>query len=77
MKTYIAQWGNSLAIRIPAPLAKKLHLLKNTPINLESTNDSLIVCKQENDIESLVQQITDENLHSEQDFGSPQGKEVW
>lgn len=28
-------------------------------------------------LEELLAQITPENLHSEFDFGEPQGKEVW
>lgn len=28
-------------------------------------------------LEELLAQITPENLHSEFDFGKPQGKEVW
>jgi antitoxin MazE len=67
MKTTIQKWGNSLAVTIPPPFAEAIHLEENTPVDLTVRSGRLVIVPAEISItlESLVEQITDENRHDE------------
>ncbi len=75
----LKQWGNSLAVRIPAAVAHTLNLHENSRLNLrvEEGNVVLEPPSLAVDIDELVRKITARNRHSEADFGSPEGSEVW
>jgi antitoxin MazE len=79
MKTTIQKWGNSLAVRIPRPFAEEIHLEENTPVDLTIRSGKLVIVPAEPAItlESLVEQITDENRHDEVETGERLGNEVW
>jgi antitoxin MazE len=79
MKTTIQKWGNSLAVRIPRPFAEEIHLEENTPVDLTIRSGKLVIVPSEPEIslESLVDQITDENRHDEIETGRRVGNEVW
>jgi antitoxin MazE len=68
MKTTIQKWGNSLVVRIPRPFAEEIHLEENT---VDLTIKPAIT------LESLVEQITDENRHDEIGTGRRVRSEVW
>lgn len=79
MKTTIQKWGNSLAIRIPRPFAEEIDLRENSPVDLTIRSGKLVIVPAEPAItlESLVEQITDENRHDEIGMGRGVGNEVW
>lgn len=79
MKTTVQKWGNSLAVRIPRPFAEEIQLEENTTVDLSIRGGKLVIVPAEPEItlESLVEQITDENRHGEIDTGQPVGNEVW
>ena len=79
MKTTIQKWGNSLAVRIPRPFAEEIQLEENTSVDLTIRGGKLVIVPSEPEItlQSLVEQITDENRHGEIDMGKPVGNEVW
>ena len=79
MKTTIQKWGNSLAVRIPRPFAEEIDLRENSPVDLTIRSGKLIIVPAEPEItlESLVEQITDENRHDEIGTGRSVGNEVW
>ena len=79
MKTTIQKWGNSLAVRIPRPFAEEIHLEENTAVDLTIRSGKLVIVPVEPAItlESLVEQITDENRHHEIETGNRVGNEVW
>ena len=78
MATYsrVAQWGTSLAIRIPKPLAEELELQAGTAVELSAQNGRLTVARKDLDIEDMISRITPENRHEEWDLGPSQGKEI-
>ena len=39
----IQKWGNSLAVRIPAKIAKSVHFHVGTPVEMEAQEDGIIV----------------------------------
>lgn len=79
MKTTIQKWGNSLAVRIPRPYADEIHLEENSTVDLTIRSGKLVIVPAEPEItlESLVDQITDENRHEEIGTGSRVGNEAW
>jgi len=79
MKTRIQKWGNSLAIRIPKAFATEIGLLENSTVEVILNDDELVItpAKERYVLKSLVKEITKENRHGEEDFGEPEGGEVW
>lgn len=78
--TQIKKWGNSLAVRIPKHLADEIELQKDMPIELEIEQGELhIKPKRESEytLDELVGDITEENKHTEVDFGEKRGREIW
>ena len=75
----IMRWGNSLAIRIPAALAKRAKLDVGTCVELLATAEGFKVQKQpcQPTLEELLSRVTDENRHEAVDWGRPVGNEVW
>ncbi|WP_226782411.1 AbrB/MazE/SpoVT family DNA-binding domain-containing protein [Oceaniglobus trochenteri] len=42
----VARWGNSLAVRLPAALVRKLHLKEGDRIDLVAGDDAMTVLRQ-------------------------------
>jgi antitoxin MazE len=80
MKTQLAKWGNSLAVRIPKPVAvaAKLRTGDDLEVDVEGPGRVRIrKLQRKPTLEQLVVGITSENHHSEIDWGEPVGKELW
>lgn len=78
MKTRIQRWGNSLAVRIPKPFAAEAGLEQQSEVDVAVVDGALVITPSPAPaLDELLAQVTDENLHSEIDFGSPVGREVW
>ena len=80
MKTKVARWGNSLALRIPSRLASSHHLIEGSDIEIiEDEGELKLRPIQSKNIElnDLLAGITDENLPREFDTGLIEGKESW
>ena len=71
--SHVAQWGTSLAIRIPKPLAEELELQAGTAVELSTEDGRLMIARKELDIEEMISRITPENRHEEWNLGPPQG----
>jgi antitoxin MazE len=79
MRSRISKWGNSLAVRIPKHIGAEIELAEGTEIELSVHNGSIIITPVSSNyhLEDLVQGITAENRHTETDWGTPEGAEVW
>ena len=80
MRANIQKWGNSLAVRIPKPLAEQAHITQGSLVEIKIVDDVLQikpVAPQQYTLAALLEGITEENLHDEVDTGEAQGKEVW
>ena len=79
MRSQIQKWGNSLALRIPKSFSLEAGLQEDGVVDLALVGGKLIVTPQPEPIslEKLLAGITPDNLHGEQDFGGPVGREVW
>lgn len=75
----ISKWGNALALRIPAPLAKLVGIVEGSEVELHVSAGRLIVepIRPRYELKKLVGGITRKNRHREIDWGKPVGKEIW
>ena len=80
MKTRIQKWGNSLAVRIPKAYAKEAGLNEDSPVDISMSDNNLLlkpIRKRRHTLNELLSGVTDDNIHSEQDWGSRRGREEW
>ena len=80
MKTQVQKWGNSLAVRIPKAFASDLGLDQDSAIELALEDGCLVLrptAMPKYELSSLLSRVTEENCHSEYDFGGPTGSEQW
>jgi len=79
MLTKLKYWGNSLAVRIPKPLAEEVGLDVDSQVEIEVRKGELIVrpVAKTYQLDELLAQITPDNLHSETDTGPALGNEAW
>ena len=77
--TRVHKWGNCLGIRIQKKVADQIELKEYTEVSITVRDNSLIVTPipRKVTLESLLSQVTPENIHAVVDFGAPRGKEVW
>jgi antitoxin MazE len=80
METTIKKWGNSLALRIPKALAEEAGLYYELSVELSLLDGKLVIAPIEPpqlELEAMLDQITEDNLHREIDVGPAVGEEAW
>ncbi len=80
MRVQVQKWGNSLALRIPKPLAGEVAVREGAVVDLSVTRGKLVaapVAKGQLTLKQLLRKVTRSNLHRETDFGRAAGWEVW
>jgi len=78
MEAKIQKWGNSLGVRIPVKIVKGLSLKNGSLVEIDEEIDRIVIRpKEKYDLDTLIQDISEKNLHSEADFGSAEGNEYW
>ena len=78
MCTQVTKWGNSLAIRLPKPLADELDLDVDSEVTLTVSNGKIIITpnRRRYSLDELLAGITDANCHEETSTGEAVGAEV-
>ena len=76
METRVQKWGNSLALRIPKPLADEIGLKDNSPVQL-SLHDRQLVVVPVLSLEALLARVTEANRHGEDSTDPAVGGEAW
>jgi len=79
MKSQMVKWGNSLAVRIPKPVAQKARLKEGDSLEIEASAEGHVELRRASKIPTLAQlvsQITPENRYAEISTGAEVGKEV-
>ncbi len=76
-RLHIAKWGSSLAVRIPKAVAEQCGVSEGSAMEMEAQEDRIVLRKRAYDLAEMLDGITADNLHSEQDFGEPEGNEQW
>jgi len=77
LQSRIVKWGNSLGVRIPVSLARKIGLVEGAAVDFQVKKDALIIRRKHYCLEEFLSRITPENTHGEVDSGSPVGRETW
>ncbi len=80
MKTQLSRWGNSLAVRIPKPVAEAAKLRAGDALVVEVEDSGAVKIRKplhEPTLAELVRGITAENRHTETRWGQPVGNELW
>lgn len=77
-KAQIVKWGNSLAIRIPKPVAEKAGVEEGDAFVFEAARGQIKLVRSERipTLKELVAQITPENRYEEISTGPERGKEI-
>jgi antitoxin MazE len=80
VRAQVLKWGNSLAVRIPKPVADQANLKEGDPLEIEVADPggSLYLRRAGKipTLAELVAQITPENRYAEISTGSEVGKEA-
>lgn len=80
MLVRISKWGNSLALRIPAPFAQETGIESGTEVDLALEDGKLVITPRAvgpYSLDELLARVTDDNRHDAIDTGAPQGGEAW
>ena len=80
MRAQIQKWGNSLALRIPRSFAAESNIQQGSEVELSLVEGSLVikaVRRPEYALDTLLSEVTADNLHGEIDTGPLAGNEVW
>lgn len=79
MHVRVQKWGNSLAVRIPKPLAEDADVKEGTVLNLAVFEGKVVATPVERkklSLKQLLAKVTRKNLHAEVDFGPSVGREI-
>jgi len=78
MEAVIKKWGNSLGIRIPNHIARKLSLKDGSCVDINDVGKEIIIKPiQRNKLSELLSKVSEQNIHKEIETGDPVGKEIW
>jgi antitoxin MazE len=78
-KSQLAQWGNSLAIRIPKPVAVAAKLKRGDHVKFKVAGPGTVqirAAEPKRSLSQLVRAITPENCHAESDWAEPVSREL-
>jgi antitoxin MazE len=79
VQAQVLKWGNSLAVRIPKPVAEEANLRAGDAIEIEVAEEGLVQLLRVGKVPTLAQlvsQITPENRYAEVSTGQEVGKEA-
>ena len=75
--THISRWGTSLAIRIPQGIAQQLGVQEGSAVEIIPGENQVVLRKRLFVLSDMLAEVTDDNLHAEQDAGPAQSNEGW
>jgi len=78
MISKIKKWGNSLAVRIPKPLAEEVSLTEDSSIKITVKDGTIIIepAAAEYELKDLLSKVKESNIHEEYKYGKSEGKEL-
>jgi len=80
MKTQIAKWGNSMAVRIPKSVAQAAKLRPGDHLELAVEGSGVVTIRKKKgaaSLKDLLHGMTSANLHGESDWAVSAGEEQW
>ena len=78
MRTEIARWGNSLAVRLPRPITDRMSIAEGTAVELEVEDGRLVIrpSTPRFELDELLAGITPDNLPDESFDDVARGREL-
>ena len=78
MKTNVAKWGNSLAVRLPRDVVEEIHLEEGSPVDIRVENGALVLrpSRPRYALDDLLAGITPKRMREAWKWGSEKGREV-
>ncbi|MCL2073082.1 MAG: hypothetical protein FWH18_04110 [Marinilabiliaceae bacterium] len=77
----IEQWGNGLGINIPSVIANGMSLKEGLSVNVQRNGRRIIIEPSLSHISynlnEMLSEITDDNIHQYIETGNPLGNEIW
>lgn len=75
----VQKWGNSLGLRIPTELVKKIGLKSGDEVSCDLSGDTIVIQKQKRkySLKKLLEGVSEKNSHKETDTGEAVGNEYW
>ena len=72
------KWGNSLALRIPKPIAREFGIEENTPVDISYRENEIVITpvKPVYRLVDLLVKVSSKNLHHEVEMSLPVGREL-
>lgn len=79
MQAAVAKWGNSLAVRLPAQVAREINVTEGSQVDLTVQDGSVMirVARPRYKLSELLANSTPVEVTDEIDFGEPVGQEIW
>lgn len=78
MEAVVQKWGNSLGVRIPNLIIRELSLKNGSVVDINDNGNEIVIKPvQKNRLSEMLNEINEQNIHGEIDWGRPVGKEVW
>ncbi len=77
MQAVVQKWGNSLGLRIPAIWAKDNEITSGSKVEVIAEKGRMIILPPKKSLEDMMNQVTDDNLHSEVETFDAVGNEEW
>jgi antitoxin MazE len=79
MQAAIAKWGNSLAVRLPAQVAREINVIDGSQVDLTIQDGTVMIraARPRYKLSELLAGMEPMDSVEDVDFGSPQGEEVW
>ncbi|MFO1126062.1 MAG: AbrB/MazE/SpoVT family DNA-binding domain-containing protein [Methylocystis sp.] len=79
MRATVKKWGNSAAVRLPAAVMEEARLEIDQPVDVRVEQGRVVIeplAPPEFTLDALLADVTRDNLHEEEDFGAPVGREA-
>ena len=80
MRVQVKKWGNSASVRIPTSVMAAASLRLGQAVDVREEGGRIIIEPIRTpayDLDHLLDAMTPETFHQDQDFGPPVGDEVW
>lgn len=80
MTTKIQKWGNSLGVRLPQEITKRLQLKAGSLVAIEVDKVGIQIKptqKRPMKLSELIKAISSQNRHTKTDWGKQSGNEIW
>ncbi len=74
VRSHVAKWGSSLAVRISNPIAEQWYVREGSVIEIASHGDQAALSRRPHRMAEMMARVHPHNLHSEFDTGLPYGQ---